>query len=109
MPRAVYLHVGAPKTGTTYLQDRLSANRGPLAKHGVTYPTGLRRDMFAPALDLIDLPWGGQREGVRGEWDALVARVRRSSGTVVVSHEILAGAKPRQVRRAMADLDGEEL
>src|SRR3712207_7129996 len=27
MPDVVYLHVGAPKTGTTYLQDRLHRNR----------------------------------------------------------------------------------
>jgi hypothetical protein len=38
MSRVVYLHVGAPKTGTTYLQDRLALNRGDLARHGVHYP-----------------------------------------------------------------------
>ena len=26
MSRSVYLHIGAPKTGTTYLQDRLTLN-----------------------------------------------------------------------------------
>ena len=46
MADVVYLHVGAPKTGTTYLQDRLLHNRDALAAHGVHYPVGLRRDMF---------------------------------------------------------------
>jgi hypothetical protein len=109
MADVVHLHVGAPKTGTTYLQDRLALNRPSLESHGVAYPIGLRADMFGPALDLIDLPWGGQREGVRGEWDALMSRVRRTSGRAVVSHEILAGAKPKQVEKAMRDLAETEV
>jgi len=109
MSRVVYLHVGAPKTGTTYLQDRLALNRGELAKHDVHYPLGLHASQFRPALDLIDMPWGGQREDVRGEWDNLMGRVRRHNGSVIVSHEILAGAKPAQIRRAMKDLEGSEV
>ena len=107
MADVVYLHVGAPKTGTTYLQDRLLANRHTLAENGVRYPVGPASDMFDPALDLIDRHWGGQRERVRGEWDDLVARVRRVDGTAVISHEILASARPDQVERAMRGLDGE--
>src|SRR6476469_8983227 len=109
MADVVHLHVGAPKTGTTYLQDRLALNRGRLEDNGVAYPIGLKADMFGAALDLIDLPWGGQREGVRGDWDALVGRVRRSSGRAVISHEILAGAKPKQVEKAMRDLAETEV
>jgi hypothetical protein len=109
MADVVYLHVGAPKTGTTFLQDRLYANRVRLAEHGVSYPVGLGADMFGAALDLIDRPWGGQREGVRGEWENLCARVRRTPGTAVVSHEILAGATAAQVARAQRDLGGAEL
>jgi hypothetical protein len=109
MAEVVYLHVGAPKTGTTYLQDRLYANRASLGAHGVSYPVGQNTDMFGAALDLLGLSWGGQREQVRGEWDALVGRVRRVSGTAVVSHEILAGATRPQVARAMRDLAGADV
>ncbi len=109
MADVVYLHVGAPKTGTTYLQDRLLANRDALAAHGVGYPVGLHQDMFPGALDLLDLSWGGQRDRVRGEWAALAGRVRRATGTVLVSHEILAGARPDQVARALRDLAGAEV
>jgi hypothetical protein len=109
MSRVVYLHVGAPKTGTTYLQDRLALNRAELARHGIHYPIGLHATHFPPALDLLGTSWGGQRENVRGEWDALMGRVRRLSGTVVLSHEILAGAKPHQIERARSDLQGSEL
>lgn len=104
MTRRVFLHVGAPKTGTTYLQDRLSMNRAQLAQHRVHYPLGLQASQFRAALDLIDVSWGGQREGARGEWDKLMDRVRRHDGTVIISHEILAGARPRQIKKAMAAL-----
>ena len=41
--KRVYLHVGAPKTGTTYLQDRLALNATSLRRHGYRYPTGPHR------------------------------------------------------------------
>lgn len=109
MSRVVYLHVGAPKTGTTYLQDRLALNQGELARHGVHYPLGMHASQFRPALNLLEMPWGGIQESVEGEWDALVNRVRRHSGSVIVSHEILAAAKTTQVKRAMSGLAGAEV
>jgi len=109
MTRRVYLHVGAPKTGTTYLQDRLALNRQELARHDVHYPLGLQASHFKAALDLLDVSWGGQREGARGEWAKLVDRVNRHDGTVIVSHEILAGARAQQVRRAMDDFRDAEV
>ncbi len=109
MADVVYLHVGAPKTGTTYLQDRLSVNRTRLARHGVHYPVGQQEDMFGAALDLIERPWGGLLDEVRGEWAALARRVRRTRGTVVISHEILAAASRSQIERAMADLAPAEV
>lgn len=109
MTRVVYLHIGAPKTGTTYLQDRLALNKASLARHDVHYPLALHASQFRPALDLLEMPWGGLQENVDGEWDGLINRVRRQQGKVIVSHEILAAAKPTQVRRAMAGLEGAEV
>ncbi len=109
MSRVVYLHVGAPKTGTTYLQDRLALNKAALSRRHVHYPLALHASQFRPALDLLQMPWGGLQEDVEGEWDSLMGRVRRLSGTVLVSHEILAAAKPAQVRRAMEGLRGSEV
>jgi hypothetical protein len=109
MSRVVYLHVGAPKTGTTYLQDRLALNRSRLTRNGVHYPLSQDASQFRPALDVLAIPWGGLQVDVDGEWDALAARISRLSGTVVVSHEILAAAKPAQVRRVMTSLAGSEV
>jgi hypothetical protein len=114
MSRRVYLHIGAPKTGTTYLQDRLTLNAANLADHGVHFPS--RSPLVSPglfhfraALDLLDQDWGGEPGHAVGNWDALVKRIRRKSGTVVVSHEILAPARAEQVARAMADLGDSEV
>ena len=109
MSRVVYLHVGAPKTGTTYLQDRLGLNARSLAEHGVHVPTGSplvspALSQFRAALDLLGQDWGGAPGHAQGAWEALVKKIRRRSGTVIVSHEILAPAPPEAVARAMADL-----
>ena len=109
MSRVVYLHVGAPKTGTTYLQDRLALNKASLARHRIHYPLNLHASQFRPALDILQMPWGGLQQDVDGEWDALMARVRRLSGTVVISHEVLAAARPSQIKRAMVGLEGSEV
>lgn len=112
--RVVYLHIGAPKTGTTYVQDRLTLNARTLAQHGVHFPTGSLLVSpglfhFRAALDLLGQDWGGAPGHAQGAWDALVRKVRRLSGTVVISHEILAPASPEKVARVMRDLAGSEV
>ena len=97
MADVVYVHIGAPKTGTTYLQDRLYLNRSTLDDHGVAYPVGLHRDNFGAALDLTEKPWGTLGEDMEGRWDALAGRVRRANGHVVISHELFAAATLEQV------------
>ena len=111
MSRRVYLHVGAPKTGTTYLQDRLQINAKSLASHGVHFPSGsplvpAPLFHFRAALDLLGQDWGGPPGHASGSWDALVKRARRRSGSVVVSHEILAPAPADAIAKAKYDLGG---
>jgi hypothetical protein len=114
MSRRVFVHVGAPKTGTTYLQDRLAKNAKSLAAHGVHIPsraplmsTGMFH--FRAALDLLGQDWGGPPGHAEGAWDAMVRRVRRASGTSIISHEILAPAAPEYVARLKHDLKSAEI
>ncbi len=114
MSRVVYLHIGAPKTGTTYLQDRLNINAERLAEHHVAFPTGSRfvspaTYQFRAALDLLGQDWGGPAGHAEGHWDALMKKVRRTRGNVVISHEILAPAPADKVAKAMNDLEGSEV
>ncbi len=105
--RKVLVHVGAPKTGTSFVQDLLFRNREALAEQGISYPADRFDEHFLAALDLMELPWGGLEKQAVGAWDRLAERVRACEGTVIVSHEILATASRPQVRRALASF-GED-
>lgn len=111
--RRVFLHVGAPKTGTTYLQDRLALNAKALAKHGVDFPAPALVEPslfhFRAALDLLGQDWGGEPGHAEGAWTSMVRRVPRSAGTTVISHEILAPASPEVVAKVKHDLAHTEL
>lgn len=114
MSRVVYLHIGAPKTGTTYLQERLALNAGQLADHGIRFPSGgllSRRTVFhfRAALDLLEQDWGGTPGHAQGAWPTMVRRARRGSGSAIISHEILAPAPTDKITRVMNDFSGAEV
>jgi len=109
MSRRVYLHVGTPKSGTSYLQDRLALNRARLEKAGLDYIQTRTGDHFEAALDLIGERWAGEEKAARGQWDALALEARKARRDILVSHEILAGANPEGVSRAMDSFPGHEV
>lgn len=104
MARTVVLHVGAPKTGTSFVQDVLFKSRDRLAAAGVCYPADRPDAHFLAALDLMQLTWGGLEREAVGAWDRLAAQVRAWPDTAIVSHEILATASRQQVARALESL-----
>jgi hypothetical protein len=105
--RRIVVHVGAPKTGTTGVQDTLWRNRDVLAAHGVHYPADRFDEHFLAALDLQHLTWGGLEREAVGVLDRLVDRVNRLEGVVVLSHEVFAAASAEQAKRLLSSLDGE--
>jgi len=109
MPRRVFLHIGTPKSGTTYLQEKLALNRDRIARQGLTYPTTRSGNHFEAALDLIEERWAGQREVARGQWPTLVGEARRAPGDVLISHEILAAATQGQVASTMSAFGADEV
>jgi hypothetical protein len=102
--RKVHLHVGTPKTGTSYLQHVLYHNRRALHRHAVTYPADRPDAHFLAALDLMRMPWGGLEAQAIGAWEQLAASVRRGRGDAIISHEILATASRAQIGRALESL-----
>ncbi len=109
MTRRVYLHIGTPKSGTTYLQDRMAINREAVARQGLSYLNTRTGDHFEAALDLIQERWAGQREVARGQWAALTHEARRAPRDVLISHEILAAATPPQIEQAMGEFARDEV
>ena len=96
MTRRCFLHVGSPKTGTSYLQSVLWQSRTPLAAQGITLP--LRRpDHFFLTLQLrgrynpqVDPPRAA------GVLDRLDAALARSEGDVLITHELLSVVPQRR-------------
>ncbi len=103
----VYLHIGAPKTGTTYLQHVMSRKRSQLRELGVLYPASNGKAHFLAAHDLRGLDYYGvSGTKIAGTWGRLVAKVRDWDGPSVISHEMFSLADADTVRRALRDLDG---
>jgi hypothetical protein len=109
-PRA-FVHIGAPKTGTTYVQSVLWANREQLASDGVLYPYEHEKQHFPAMLDLRERGWGGHPPGYwRGTWDAVAQRASTWAGhTTILGNEILGGASTGQVRRLVDSLAPAEV
>jgi hypothetical protein len=108
---AIYLHIGVPKTGTTYLQQVLFANRAALAKAGVLYPAAYAEAHFDAVVDLREMSFGGYDDsGVAGRWQRLARAAGRWDGhSVVISHELLAGASDEAVAEAVDSFAGHEV
>lgn len=109
------LHVGLPKTGTTYLQQVLSRNAETLAGAGVGYRSvrGLPPSaaMFRGAVEIRGsaAKFGLDPEEIKGTWEELCRAAVDFDGTAVISHEVLAGATTEQIAAAMAPLAGAEV
>jgi hypothetical protein len=108
--RRVFLHVGTPKSGTTYLQELLWRNQDSLRANGVLYPGDRPDAHFLATLDLLGRRFHGQVDpAVQGAWERLAAEVRAWRHTAVISHEMLAPAEPDAVRRAVRSFGDAEV
>ncbi|MGQ0629852.1 MAG: hypothetical protein ACT4P1_02330 [Sporichthyaceae bacterium] len=76
-PRTRLLHIGTPKSGTTYLQRAAAANRDALLAHGTRYP-GTAINHRIPVLALMgqEMGWGGaEKLPSPSKWKRLMAEV----------------------------------
>ncbi|MDO9458295.1 hypothetical protein [Nocardioides sp.] len=110
--KRVVLHVGAPKSGTTYLQSRLQQNHEALLAHGVLVPQasveeGSATLMFRAALDLTGIRLWRGRDYADGRWDRLVAATAAHDGTTLISDEAFVRADDAAVARAVRELSAE--
>ena len=102
--RDVHIHLGLPKTGTTYLQRVLAHNRDLLAESGVLYP-GPGPDHFFAVQDLLGRPFKGRHDNrTTGAWALLVDQVTAWPGPVILSHELLATARTTTVQRVLDEV-----
>jgi hypothetical protein len=110
--KRVIIHVGAPKTGTTFLQGVLWRNRQALRSAGLHIVGLSRDDHYRAGHDIRDLEYNPKdpRPDWSGSWDKLAGlAVSSEARTTVISDEHLASLTPDQVRRAVASLKGREV
>jgi hypothetical protein len=107
----VYLHVGEPKSGTTFVQQVMWGNRDELARQGVLLPGAHAQDHFRANQDLRQAPQppDDPTGSYAGEWDLLVKQALQTDRAAVISHELLAAATEEQAARAFETLAGAEI
>ncbi len=110
----VVVHVGLPKTGTTFLQRILQVHQEQLEGAGLLYPFPAPGAHFHAALDARGAKhfYGITGDDVAGTWPrlcALAADYAATRGTAVISHEVLALATPEEVAGALEPLAGLEV
>lgn len=108
MARRVILHVGAHKTGTTYLQTLMWHNRDALRRHGVLFPARISSEHRHASREVRrGLTLGGRRQPTA--WNRLLQEVRGFDGTVVISHENFCSATAEQAQSVLAALAPAEV
>ena len=107
MAARTVLHVGLPKTGTTYLQTAMWHHREQLRDRGFLYPGEDRMHHFQAARSVGGVAGpGGLSHRVRAE---LVRDVRAWDGTAVLTHEFFSQSTREQAAAFVEELGPTEL
>lgn len=110
MAKRVVLHIGAMKSGTSFIQNVLDRNREVLAEHGVLFAGRRWRLQVLAVRELIE--HGGQKQPplpAEGYWQRLVEEVRAWPGTAVVSMEYLAPRRSEKITMIKEAFAGSDL
>jgi hypothetical protein len=112
MANRVFLHVGTPKTGTTFLQSVLWANKQVLEQQGVLLPLDRVRDHYL--LSCVARGPDGPVEGLPPTadqaWERMREELREWERDALISHELFAICSAEQAAwtaRQLAEVSGE--
>jgi hypothetical protein len=103
MAERVVLHVGAMKSGTSYIQSLLFANQATLADQGVLVPGSGWRDQVNAVTDVLGRVKNEQVD-VTGSWGRLLDEISAWAGTAVVSMEFLGPIPPARIATVVDSL-----
>ena len=102
MARRVHLHIGVPKSGTTFLQTAMWHNRPALAAQGYLYPGSRRMDHYHASQDVRLGPHS--KTASTGTWERLRDELRAWDGDGLISHEFFSMATAEQAAAAVRAL-----
>ena len=107
MARRLFMHVGTPKSGTTYLQDTLWSHKSGLSSEGILVPLKGPLWHWAAAIEM------GDREldlGTRtGALQRLISATNEWEGDVIVSSEFFLHATREKVVEFFSQLNCNEI
>lgn len=111
-PRRIFLHIGAPSTGTTYLQRLMIANKDALAEAGCLFPGDRWEDVVRAVRDVMGTTAHDARlrAETEGAWERLSREMLAyDGGSVVLSMEFLCFADPEVAARIVDSLADAEV
>jgi hypothetical protein len=110
MASTVFVHLGLPKTATTYLQTIMWGARDQMRAEGVLLPGRERRDhLWTSRVVREDPNLVGYDDRQRTAWDRLKKEIAAWPGTAVISHEFFGAADTEQAERMVAELAPAEV
>ncbi|HEX4191091.1 MAG TPA: hypothetical protein VHZ06_08865 [Marmoricola sp.] len=98
MASRLVIHIGAMKSGTSFIQQVLRLNSRLLGERGVFFGSAPGHGQFGAAKELF-VHGGDNQEPFDpdGPWLSLVGAIDRWPGTAVISAELLATQSPKKV------------
>jgi hypothetical protein len=103
--QAVHLHIGAMKTGTTYLQRLLEANGDALAADGARFAGATWVDQVRGVRDVLDMGDTAEAKAkFSGAWDELLEDMDGSHLRPIISMEFLSYARAPAAARVVQSL-----
>jgi hypothetical protein len=103
----VFLHVGTPKTGTTFLQSVLWANKEVLKQQGVLLPLNNVRDHYylSGVARGPDEPLEGLPAAAFRAWERMHDELGRWERDALISHELFAVCSAERAAWTAGQLD----
>lgn len=106
MARRVFLHVGTPKTGTSYLQSVLWANKPRMLRQGMLLPLEAVGMHYEAAIMVRGYKPSQARlsEEGRRAWTLMQGEIDAYDGDCVISHELFAPTRPKLAEQTISEL-----
>ncbi len=106
----VFVHIGLPKTATSYLQTIIWSNRDELRRRGVVVPGAERRDHLWSSRTVREDPAQLRApEHHRRAWERVRAELVDTPGVGLISHEFFAAASRAQAQQMVGELAPAEV
>lgn len=100
----LFLHIGAPKTGTTALQHTFNDNRSALAEAGLTYVTPGKRS----SANQVAIALNRKRtDQIAEQAEELTRKVEEAPGDVLISSEMFFARSPEFLRPGLPMISPE--